>query len=162
MEPMKEEQMEFKAGDVALIEAGCWANRKVGLRLDEGWSHTNGVSLDGDGVVSPVRRLVVIDPESVEDVERLVNILRSIEYVDLDLNESLTMGGWRLRAALREYVTTTPEPLAEPMNLAARVLDRNGQPWTRVGGRWWASVDGAKEWAELTEDDGPLRLADES
>lgn len=88
---------EWQPGDVALVEAGCWANRKVALRLSEGWSHVNGTNVDGDGIVSPVRPLVVIDPEDRAQIERLAELMWSHRA------NLLTDLGEVVADAIREY-----------------------------------------------------------
>lgn len=57
-----------------------------------------------------------------------------------------------------------PEPLAEPTDLAARVIDRQGYEWAKqTNGRLWVCLtdSGAErlDWARLALTYGPLRLA---
>jgi hypothetical protein len=121
---------DWKTGDVALVEAGrCWADRRVGLRLVEGWSTVNGVNVDGDGVVNPIRLLVVIDPESPEDVARLADAFCNARWSHLpgsDECDPLTRSS--MQAALRELANPKPD---EPTGLGAVVEDAAGDTWVR-------------------------------
>jgi hypothetical protein len=99
---------EWKPGEIVLVESGCWANHKVALRLAEGWSTVNGVNVDGDGVICPVRPLVVIDPEDEEQVERFREIASrhadDVPYAktsDADYRDAM-------QAALREFASPKP------------------------------------------------------
>lgn len=126
---------EWKPGDVALVEAGCWANRKVALRLDKGWAHTSGVNVDLDGVVVAVRPLVVIDPEDGEAVERLYRTLVSLTTLaDAD----------RVQAALREYANPKPPRIDEPGTWgvveASCVHSEVRREWVKFPGGNWHSV----------------------
>lgn len=146
---------EWKPGDVAMVEAGCWANQRVALRLAEGWSHTNGVNVDGDGVVIPVRPLVVIDPEDREQVEAL--ILAWAKEEPATRIDDLAVGVTRAQAALRSLIAD-PKP-AEPMGLGAVVEDADGNLWvlavTRKGYGRWRQSDGDgrgrfRSWGHIT------------
>ena len=121
---------DWKPGDVAMVEVGCWANQRVALRLAEGWSHTNGVNVDGDGVVIPVRPLVVIDPEDREQVEALI-LAWAKEEPGARIDD-LAVGVTRAQAALRSLIAD-PKP-AEPMGLGAVVEDAEGRRWVRLEG----------------------------
>lgn len=154
---------EYKPGDVALVEAGCWANRKVGLRLAEGWAHVNGVNRDGDGVVSPVRPLAVIDPEDREQVERFAGLLHNYDAHLADDPHRESAWESLTAAALREFANPTPPKPDEPMGLGAvvRVQSRHGkdygfkllirghathQPWMGDGLKQdWVEIEGPIE-----------------
>lgn len=132
---------DWKPGDVALVEAGCWANRKVALRLAEGWAHTNGVNVDGDGVVSVVRPLVVIDPEDREQVERLILALpdaadwgfASANNYDHPDDLAVVEGIFEpFQTALREFANPKPPKPEEPTGLGAVVEDSDGERWIRT------------------------------
>ena len=60
--------------------------------------------------------------------------------------------------------TTDPRPpLAEPTDLAARVLDKSDDEWVqRSDGLWIRLTTGLRfhSWEQLTSTFGPLRLAD--
>jgi hypothetical protein len=65
-----------------------------------------------------------------------------------------------MQVALREYAELTPEPLAEPTDLSARVLDKDGDEWARIGDMWVCSVFSTGDtWDQMTAEYGPLRLA---
>ena len=139
---------DFKPGDVAanpygglshVVESGChmrglphWHNG------ERGW-HT----IDTDGF----RRLVVIDPESAEDMGRLSGIWHATRSADLEDDMSLSADGWRLRLVLREFATPTPPRPDEPTGLGAVVEDGEGQRWVRRADGWtdkpWARSDRA-------------------
>lgn len=110
---------------------------------------------------------VTIDYENREETDRLHDAVFQMgrwstgETVNRD-----GLGYDDTQAALREFANPTPPPLAEPTDLAARVLDAKGREWaqSRDGGFWWAfgcNFDGYK-WHVLTEDFGPLTLKAES
>lgn len=128
---------EWKVGDVALVEAGCWANRKIALRLAEGWAHFNGVSLDDTGIVTALRPLVVIDPEDREQVRALADLA----FPEVQGNTN------RLQEALRSLVAE-PEP-EEPTGLGAVVRDGNGSDWVRI----YQHVD-CNDWRRTDDEPG--------
>lgn len=156
-------------GEVALIEAGCSANRQVALRTgtpsNMGWAYSgthNGESTqswtaDTHGTVSVVRPLVVIDPEDREQVERL-----ALEIYSRTTGEE-SFGGQiaNVQAALHEFTSPNVE---EPTGLGAVVEDEVGNVWVRIGADedprddhlrtqmsppWRARGKSAKWWASL-------------
>ena len=74
-------------------------------------------------VFTKARRLVVIDPEDTEQVERLR---------DAWADNFGVLGLERLRAALREFATPTPPKPEEPLGLGAVVVERSGQYWVHT------------------------------
>ncbi len=72
------------------------------------------------------RPLVVIDPESAEDVERLANAYRSVDN---------RVGTQPLQAALREFASPTPPKPDEPLTGGSQVREADGTVWTRVEGQ---------------------------
>jgi hypothetical protein len=75
--------------------------------------------------VRNLRRLVVIDAEDREQVERLLSSLwghatTGCDYIPV------------MQAALREFANPTPPKPDEPTGLGAVVEDRHGLLWTRV------------------------------
>jgi hypothetical protein len=121
---------EWKPGDVAMV-TGRWAWNKphsaaVAIRDVECW--TTGSRDVMDHEVSVARRLVVIDPEDAEQVERLAWLLA--EKSDQPVSYTA------LAAAVRDYANPTP-PIEEPQGLGAVVEDADGVRSVR-----W-NVDGA-------------------
>lgn len=121
--------MSAREGEVWLVEAGCWTNRKVALRLAEGWSHVNGVNVDGDGIVTPLHRLAVVDFEDRGAVEQLVRTWLT-EYDgcetkprDAELDA--------MQAALREFASPAPPKPDEPTGLGAVVETVHGELYVR-------------------------------
>ena len=107
----------------------------------------------GDVVVHPkygrgiVRRLVVIDPEDREQVERLELIYLSDEHDEcIDTVECM-------QAALREFANPKPPKPEEPTGLGAVVEDDEGSKWVRVESRtgwWWRNSDGGtRRWDDI-------------
>lgn len=127
---------EWKPGDVALIEAGCHANRKVAIRTgipsNMGWAYSdthNGQSTrnwtaDTNSTVTVVRPLALIDPENADDVAKLVRLFWAHGTDDCDDPHAM-------QAALREYANPTPQ-IEEPTGLGAVVEDARGVRWVRT------------------------------
>jgi len=134
----------WKPGDVALVEVGCSANRRVAFRTgvggNMGWEYAdehNGepaknCASDNSGIVTPVRPLVVIDPENPDVVARLSEILLARSAPDPDSRVA------RLAEALREFAIPR---IDEPTGWGAVVVDDNGLTWAR-----WAGATEACPW----------------
>lgn len=141
----------WKPGDVAvsishgyrsIFVADCGTHNR-----SECWHNQSGYS---DGIDSPRRPLVVIDPEDREQVERLAQALR-----DGDRNLSTTSAP-ALQAALREFANPTPPKPDEPTGLGAVVRCKSGDLFTRTdrgsepGLVRWVDEDGTwHEWDDL-------------
>lgn len=138
---------EWKPGDVALVEAGCWANRAVALRTgtpgNMGWAYcgsyggksTQNWSSDDSGIVTPIRPLAVIDPEDREQVEALI-----AAYVRRGTALGYSMPSRQdadrldaMQAALREFADPKPPKPDEPLGLGAVVVDSNDVTFVRAG-----------------------------
>jgi hypothetical protein len=134
----------WKPGDMALVEAGCHANRVVALRtgVPMGWAYCDGHngestrnwSSDDSGIVTPLRPLLVIDPENREQVERLTEAFGAA---------SSPSTGWvdQMQVALRSLLE--PEP-KEPTLTGALVIDAEGADWHRTRTGRWISDDGLR------------------
>jgi hypothetical protein len=97
---------EWKPGDVAMVKGGerewmavrvegrCLLGCAAGYDSTPHWHAGGGAMADGHDA----RPLVVIDPESEADVQRFATC---VEAIDAPI-------GYRLQAALREYVNPTP------------------------------------------------------
>lgn len=147
--------MSAQEGEIWLVEAGCWANRKVALRLDEGWSHVNGVNVDGDGIVTPVRPLVVIDlpPGALAGWPTLINAL---ELAKEKTGLGMVFGG------LIEQIKRQTEDVREPTDPKARVTDRRENIWRLLADGDWVCTSGPDVgeylvWWQLAER-GPLTV----
>lgn len=123
----------FSRGRIrAFVQPGCGAHTEHG----EYWTSRSVEAFD------MVRPLVVIDPESREDVERLA---RGYVKTWLGPREGVspeTVG--QMQAALREYANPTPPRLEEPTGLGAVVEDAEGGRWIRrdVHAAPWANAAG--------------------
>lgn len=99
------------------------------------------------------RRLVIIDPEDREQVERLVTAYLGQQSVELDNEQPMTVRELRMRAALREFADPKPPRPEEPTGLGAVAEDERGEKWLRFesrNGSWWRTRDGKnKRWADL-------------
>ena len=124
---------EFKAGDV------------VQARRFRGFCYEQGDELrvlydDGSHDKMPdvvdARRLVVIDPESRDDVQQLATLFGTQP-------DCLRGYGFdAMQATLREFADPTPEPLAEPSTWgvveASCVHSRERMEWVHhPDGNWW-------------------------
>lgn len=146
---------EYKAGDVVLHPERGRGIVQQGFAQWIEWTTITGFTPLGE-VADDLRRLVVIDPESAEDVKRLVGHAAFLGAMAADHDIRA------MQVALREYAELTPEPLAEPTDLSARVLDKDGDEWARIGDMWVCSVFGTSNggtWDQMTAEYGPLRLA---
>lgn len=99
------------------------------------WHNESGFSDPAD---SHRRRLVVIDYDDRDQVERLVALHYGPGYWStfLSTRDSLIEP---MQAALREFANPTP-PIEEPSSLYAVVEDRGGDQWCHVGERVWRSL----------------------
>lgn len=109
---------EWKPGDVGLVPFA--SADEVGIFTHDGW--VTRLNLRPLGY-SDVRPLVVIDPDSDDDLSRLWRLLPD-NLVSAD----------QLQAALREFANPTPPRPDEPTGLGAVVEDEDGDEWIRVGG----------------------------
>ena len=148
---------EFKPGDVAIRRSGLDGGQQRSLCVptcpngdhDRGphWHNASG----GWDLLGSVRRpLVVLDPESDEDVQRLVDAYCAQIY-----NPNRHVIEPRMRAAIRSLVTKPKPKPPEPMGLGAVVVDRDGRHWVRAshGGarRVWhcAETSAWGKWADI-------------
>ena len=130
---------EWEPGDVASLTIVGRAGTKqvAAMRGKDGWYYPTPSGLasnfDSASTVIDARRLVVIDPEDAEQVERFREIASrwadDVPYDDGpgDLNYTTAM-----QAALREYANPTPR-IEEPQGLGAVVEDAEGRLWVRKG-----------------------------
>lgn len=136
---------EWKTGDVAMVECESWApGPQRAVRYESGWTWLNDTDyFTNDGIDTPLhrpvrvlRRLVVIDPESIEDVARLNMLIAAIE---------MSPGTTALAAALREFAKPKPPKPDEPKGLGAVVETELGDKWVRshvlIEGRPWTRPD---------------------
>jgi len=116
---------EWKPGDVAVVEVGCQANRKVAIRTgtpgNMGWAYcgewggksTQNWAADNSGIVTPLRALVVIDPAASPYRPG-----------------SASFAAW----LVDQYAAQAKPPRpAEPTGLGAVVEDDEGAQWVRSG-----------------------------
>jgi hypothetical protein len=142
---------ELKPGDLLTDEIGSpffvvevTANSRAAWR--EG---VHAVDADGNGwrvdSIEGARRLVVIDPEDREQVERLCDLF-------LRGNDGTAIGDANdLQAALREFANPTP---VEPTGLGAVVEDAVGRVWVRHDNTpgsfpWVRAGRGVAGWSEI-------------
>ena len=136
---------EWKPGDVALVlnEHGFWnvAIRVVGR--PDFWQY--GVSQTASPTNADARPLVVVDPEGVEQVERLTRLI---------FGPLTSASGTSVQEALREFANPKPD---EPTGLGAVVEDAEGNRWVRdeAGGsepRVWyrRGEESSRNYADVT------------
>lgn len=143
---------DWKPGTIALIEAGCHANRKVAIRtgtpVNMGWTFSSDDKAtptwvsDKHGTISVVRPLVVVDTEDRDQVERL-RVLASewadrVPYSDMREEGDLTHLD-AMQTALREFA------LRESADLPDKVYREHKTgitPWPVVGECFSSRVDG--------------------
>ena len=102
-----------------------------------------------DHEVSGVYPLVVIDPEDVEQVERLAQcyIATWRGGYGNETTEGITTR--QMRQALREFANPTPPKPEEPTGLGAVVEDAEGQTWLRDWRGYWRAPDVTCRWAKV-------------
>lgn len=106
---------------------------------DESHWRTQAFGIIPDAWVTDVRRLVVIDPEDREQVERLVETIR----IEADKGDRrVIVGGYvdAVQAALREFANPTPP--TEPTDPKARVTDRRENVWRLLADGDWVCTSG--------------------
>ncbi|RNL64396.1 hypothetical protein EFK50_07685 [Nocardioides marmoriginsengisoli] len=106
--------------------------------------------------------LVVIDPEDREQVERLREAASRwadrVPYANMREDGDLTHLD-AMQAALREFADPKPSACTEePRDLAARIVDRDGDVWARADNRWGCLTTQSKPqtWRDLVNVCGPL------
>lgn len=151
---MSQERTEWKPGAVALI--GCPDTHRVALRMGSGsWGTGEGVF--ADATIGEARPLVVIDPESREQVERLA---ARIDLRCMGMLPTADEYADAVGAALRSLVAP-PKP-DEPTSMSARVIDASGAEWARSGRGCWFALGGQADclaWDSLVER-GPLEVTE--
>ena len=151
---------EFKTDDVVV-------HPKYGRGIVVGGTHvvltgTTGelsdiVCLSLSQVAPDLRRLVGIDPEDREEVERVARRIAdtgvAMNWDDRTFaNQQRAING--LAAALREFANPKPPKPEEPTGLGAVVEDVSGDRWVRAGSAiepvWWcAPAAERKSYAEI-------------
>lgn len=122
----------WKPGDVALVTltkaddaSGLPSVTHIAMRDNTG-SWASGTTLGrriGNDKIHEARRLVVIDPEDREQVERLADLY------GYDLSTAALID------ALREFASPTPPKPEEPTAGGSQVREADGTIWTRVEGQ---------------------------
>ena len=129
---------EFKPGDVVVHpEHGRGIVTADGEGGGSLWTEfAPGVTIRLRVVAANLRRLVVIDPEGREEVERLRDLM-DVAWVDQGNGqvEARTRGarGNAMQAALREFADPKPPKPEEPTGLGAVVEDFCGHRYVRTG-----------------------------
>lgn len=107
----------------------CWDNHGEA----DHWHHSNGGwnTIPDDPAFGTYRPLVVIDPDSPADCERLAQAWEAQKFADLG-SVAMTLAAYRMQAALREFADPKPPKPDEPTGLGAVVEDADGQRFVRV------------------------------
>lgn len=141
---------DFKPGDVVAWGASAPVRGVVTTKGTVRWAD------DSDSPLGPLlraRRLVVIDPEDREQVERLINLWHA------EQSHAGKAAHQRMGDALREFAT--PKPV-EPTDPTARISDFRDNVWRLLADGKWICVDGPDigeyiAWSQLTKR-GPLAI----
>lgn len=97
-----------KPGDVAMVTVEGFDPQRA-IFTDTGkWRDAEDCRLSPDASDTTYRRLAVIDPESPDDMVRLSKIWHALTSAELEDDMSLSVDGWRLRLALREFAKPAP------------------------------------------------------
>lgn len=159
---------ERQPGDVAIVRVGSeyppeiavkgrgifadkWYVGGPRLGSQHGWHEHN---------IETLRHLVVIDPEDVERVRGIRDLVCALAGTD----PSDFPAEWRVRDALREFANPTP---AEPTDPRARVTDRRENIWRLLADGEWVCTSGPDigeyiAWARLAAEYGPVSIESES
>ena len=143
---------DFRTGDLVVSTIGMRA-----LRTNAWWIYEDGSTTGFDGDDSRwFRRLVVIDPENREQVERLVGLIdRHEEATANDPGDDVhTWEVAAMQAALREFANPAPPKPEEPKGLGAVVEDAEGRRWVRFNSaessrRRWTDGTGDLQWSQV-------------
>lgn len=131
---------EFKSGDVVL-------HPKYGRGIVQTREWVEFADVDDyaklPDIAADLRRLVVIDPEDREQVERLLNGYYSEPFEDV-WPRSID----KMQAAFREFANPKPPKPEEPTGLGAVVEDADGMTLVRChqGTRPWQVLNGTSVW----------------
>lgn len=129
----------WKPGDLALGRIHDYEGLLVFRGEYDGWDEIGegGTETGWDGYfIEDLRRLVVIDPEDREQVERLYALMWRPERGEVAPTSDDPIYAEDVRdltAALREFANPTP-PIEEPTGLGAVVEDADGYQWVYSGG----------------------------
>ena len=119
---------DWKPGDVALVEGHVSVMARNGA-----WQWADGFTTIPLG---PVRRLLIIDPEDREQVERLIEVMAQAKVWAVIPQEVDRIAAYRadqMQAALRAMLEPPQPPKPEePLGLGAVVRDADGVSWVRV------------------------------
>lgn len=145
---------EWKPGDVVQV------GEEIALRVATGelsGSPAFIFATGGESQYADARPLVVIDPESIKQADRLAELYWSPSTIGKASRD-------RMQAALRKFAEPTPPKPEEPTRLGAVVEDSKGHRWLVVGGpqrfsdEWyspdlntrarWADIDAVKVLSE--------------
>lgn len=137
---------DWKPGDVAMVRLD--PETEIRVMYNGGhWVGRKGTFYD---LHASARRLVVIDPESDEDAERLGELVGKwadrVPYSNMREDGDLTHLD-AMQAALREFANPKPPRPEEPTGWGAVVEDRDGHYWTLIAPE-------AKVWANYSEGRG--------
>ena len=144
---------EWKPGDVGSIDSRARFDDSRVMFTGYNWVSASGELLNRFLVPRP---LVVIDPDSAEDCERLAKAWSGLRYAELG-DKPMRLNAYRAQAALREFATPTPPKPDEPQNRYAVVLDADDVEWVRSRDGFWAHVrqeaHGMTRWSTRSWDD---------
>jgi hypothetical protein len=149
---------DFQPGDVAMVTDRVFPGPPVLRIYGEYPPGENGRWYEGHGGFvraerAVARRVVVIDPEDAEQVERLQEIASrwadDVPYSDMRRKGDLTYTA-AMQAALREFAIPTPR-IEEPQGWGAVVEDAQGKRFVFTGdrdhgGTWWLAAGEPFRW----------------
>lgn len=148
---------QWKPGDVASTGYGLAIrvsdNCNAGhCDVGDHWHTVSGGWLKSKAAARP---LVVIDPESDADVDRMADLIR--DHGDRDVKVGIDWLG--VQAALRRFAAPTPPPRPdEPKSPGAVIEDTDGRLWAR-GRLGWTNLGATSiylNWKSWDDADDPI------
>jgi hypothetical protein len=141
-------ETDWKPGDVALATYDGKTKVYLRVRRDgfDQWESQDGTTLKRFEMADVARRLLVIDPESGEQIERL--LLAYWENVTEPFVLSVEQKVAGLQSALRAMLEPPKPPKPdEPIGLGAVVVDGDGRRWTWAGEQ---DINDDRHWRQET------------
>jgi len=144
-------EIDWKPGDVAWIECTIGPGLHW-RRRDDGWESADHIH-GPNRVAKTPQPVLILRADDDAGIEALAEAYSDTMRAIGDIKDSM-------RAAVETVIAAQhpPKPPAEPLNLDARVIDKDDREWARIGGAWVSSDWSSRSWQELMKTFGPLEI----